>query len=302
VSTPRPVVLIDAPSFGGSIGASLVLASETFQHTGSFKYRAAYRVVTTRPECEFIAASSGNFGAALAAACAWHGRTCTVVVPTGAADVKVAAIERWGARIVRVDCFRSSRAECISRVKEELRDAYIADAGEDQAVLEGNATLGAELSEHAFDDIVVPIGCGGLAAGIALALARCQSKARLIGVEPALANRMQRSLDAGSVVDLGEESRTIADGARVRAMGRAPFAILRTGLHAVLAVNERQIADAVRHLYQHAHLKAEPTGALALAGVLTTPEAFASRNVCCVVSGANIGAGLYSSLIGATWT
>ena len=300
--TPRAVVLVEAPSLGEAIGASLVLASETFQHTGSFKYRAAHRVVTTRPEAEFVAASSGNFGAALAAACAWHGRTCTVVVPTDAVAVKVAAMERWGARIVRVDCSRSSRTACVGAVKAQRRDAYVADPGEDPAVLEGNATLGAELSDHGFDDIVVPIGGGGLAAGIALALARCGSKTRLIGVEPAIANRMQRSLSAGAVVDLGEEPRTIADGARVRALGKTAFAILRGGLHGVLTVAEEGIADAVRQLYHHAHLKAEPTGALGLAGVLGTPETFVGRKVCCIISGANVGPELYVNLTGGAWT
>ncbi len=286
----RPTTVIEAPRLEKLLGVELFFASETFQRTGSFKFRAAHLVATKVPNPLILAASSGNFGQAIAHACALMGKSSIVVMPANSAKVKVDAVCECGGRVEFVDVRAKTRAERVRELAAEHPEAYVASAYDDPLVIEGNSTLGRELVslDRDFDCIVAPVGGGGLTAGILTSVRRARKDIAVVGAEPAIANDAARSLRAGRIVRNETEPETIADGARTLSLGEHTWAILRKGLETIVEVPEEKIAEAVRLLFSLANLKAEPTGALSLAAVLTQPELFRARSVCCVVSGGNV--------------
>jgi threonine dehydratase len=297
--TPRPTTVIEAPRLSNHLGLDLWLASETFQRTGSFKFRAAYNVVANIPHPAVIAASSGNFGQAMAYACKLFGKRCTVVMPANSASVKVNAVREHGGIVELVDVTKMKRAERVAEISRAQPDAYIASAYDDPLVIEGNASLGEELAALArpLDVVVSPVGGGGLSSGLVSAIRRSGRAIGVVGAEPLIANDAARSLRAGHIVANEREPQTIADGTRTLSIGQHNWAILRDGLETIVEVPEDAIAEAVRLLFTFANLKSEPTGALSLAALVTDPERFRGRATCCVVSGGNVDPGVYAALI-----
>ena len=289
--------LIEAPRLARRLGVELVLASETFQRAGSFKFRAASNVALRVPNQELLTASSGNFGQALALAAAEAGKRCTVVMPDTSALVKIEAVREYGATVELLDLRVQSRAARLAELAREKPEAYVASPYDDALVIEGNASLGRELAPLG-RTVIAPVGGGGLTAGLLAGLRASGSAALLWGAEPLLANDAARSLREGRLVRNQSEPQTLADGARTLSLGARNFALLQHGLAGIIEVPEEAIAQAVRLLFQLANLKAEPTGALAVAALLVAPERFRDQPVCCVVSGGNVDAALYASLLG----
>jgi threo-3-hydroxy-L-aspartate ammonia-lyase len=297
--SPRSTTIIDSPRLSKRLGATLVLASETLQYTGSFKFRAGYNVAANVRERHVLTASSGNFGQAIALACSLFNKRCTVVMPTTAPKVKVDAVREYGAEVDLVDVAKKGRLERLAELAREFPDAYVASPYDDMLVIEGNSTLGAELFnlDLNLDFIVAPIGGGGLTSGLVKAAERSGTKTQVIAAEPALANDAAESFRAGHLVARADESATIADGAGVLRLGDRNWEILSAGLAGVIEVSEEQIEEGVRLLFALANLKAEPTGALALGAVLADRDRFAGKRVCCVISGGNADPALYAKLI-----
>jgi threonine dehydratase len=277
----------------------MILASETFQQTGSFKFRAAYHVASTVPQKLLITASSGNFGQALAYACKLTDKSCIIVMPSTAAHVKIEAVREFGGQVELIDTRLISRRQRVAELAALHPDAYIASSADDELVIAGNSSLGAELSSLAniLDCVITPIGGGGLASGIVTGMRRSGAQTPVIAAEPELANDAAQSLRAGHIVSLDAEPPTIADGARVLSLGKHNWEVLKDGLQDVIEVSEDRIADAVRLLFVKANLKVEPTGALGVAAVLSDPERFEHRTVCCVISGGNVDPASYAKLI-----
>ena len=294
----RRTTVIEAPRLAKRIGVNVFLASETFQHTGSFKFRAAYQLASQVPETLIIAASSGNFGQALAYACSLVGKSAIVVMPDTSAQVKIDAVREYGGQVDLIDVRSKSRAERVAELARKHPEAYLASAYDDPLVIEGNSSLGEELGrlERPMDTIVAPVGGGGLSAGLITGLRRAGRRVEVIGAEPLLANDAARSLRAGHIVANDAEPPTLADGARTVSRGRHNWAILKDSLAGIVEVPEENIALAVRLLFVLANLKAEPTGALSVAAALTDPDRFCDREVCCVVSGGNVDPALYREI------
>ena len=294
----RPTTLIEPRRLSSHLGISLTLASETFQHTGSFKFRAAYNLVADIEADTILTASSGNFGQALAYACKLLGKNAIVVMPETSAQVKMDAVREHGGRVVPVDVTVQSRAEKVAEIAAEHPDAVVASAYDDPRVIAGNGTLGEELASHDFDVIVVPVGGGGMSSGLIQGLCEAgNTKTRVVGAEPLLGNDAARSLKAGHVIKNEKEPLTIADGARTVSLGEHNWAILKDGIEAIVEVPEEHIEQAVQLLFVRANLKAEPTGALGVAALLTEPERFRDRSVCCVVTGGNVDPEVYRQLL-----
>jgi len=300
--SPRPTTLIDAPRLKNHLGLDIILASETLQYTGSFKFRAAYNVARNVPNSHIITASSGNFGQAIAYASALFGKKCTVVMPANAPAIKVDAVREYGADVDLVDVKKKGRLERLAELSATLPEAYVASPYDDPLVIEGNAGLVDELfaAGVGFDYIIAPIGGGGLTSGLVKGIERSGRKIGVIAAEPLLANDFAKSMRAGKLVGDSEESATIADGARMLKIGDNNWRILQKGLDSVIEVSEEQIAEGVRLLFLLANLKSEPTGALSIGALLANPAKFKNKRVCCVISGGNADPALYASLIGKT--
>ncbi|HVB55090.1 MAG TPA: pyridoxal-phosphate dependent enzyme [Candidatus Acidoferrales bacterium] len=296
----RPVTLIESQRLAKKLATNILIASETFQHTGSFKFRAAYNVASSVPNRLLIAASSGNFGQALAYACALLNKSCIVVMPATSVRVKVDAVREYGGQVELVDVAVKSRQERVSELAREHPEAYVASAYDDPLVIQGNSTLGQEVSalNPLPDVVVVPVGGGGLSAGIISGIGSSGKKIQVIGAEPLIANDAARSLKAGKIIRNEAEPRTIADGARTLSLGEHNWRILQRELKDIVEVPEEMIVEAVRLLFRLANLKAEPTGALSIAAVMTAPELFRDRSVCCVVSGGNVDPSAYTAILG----
>lgn len=293
----RPTTLIAPSKLRDHLGLDITLATETFQHTGSFKFRAGYNLAMNVPNEEILTASSGNFGQALAYACKLLGKKCTVVMPVTSAQVKIDAVRGFGATVDLIDTAKIGRNERVTQLAEQMPNAYFASAYDDQFVIDGNSTLGDELAVENFDVIVVPVGGGGLISGIVTGIHRHAMPTLVVGAEPLLGNDAARSFRAGELIKNDLEPKTIADGARTISLGKLNWPIIKDGVADIFEVSDEKIAEAVKMYFDLANLKCEPTGALPLGAILEDRERFADRKICLVVSGGNVDAAVYRELI-----
>jgi threonine dehydratase len=299
----RPTLFLPALGFSARLGCELTVASETFQYTGSFKFRAAYNLLASVSEQYVVAASSGNFGQAVAYASRLLGKDCTVVMPETSARVKVEAVRGYGGTVDLIDTSQVSRAERVWELLAEQVGAFQAHPYDDYRVVAGNSTLGREIFSAAdFDILIVPVGGGGLCSGQVVARDRLNVRTEIIGAEPLVGNDAARSLRSGRLVRNEQEPLTIADGARTLSLGKLNWEILRQGVGDILEVPDSAILTALR-AYFALNLKVEPTGALALGAVLTYPKRFVGKRVCCLVSGGNVDPLVYAQALqeGEAW-
>ena len=293
----RPTVFLQPQKLRDFLGIDLTIATETFQHTGSFKFRAGYNLALNVPNDEILTASSGNFGQALAYACRLLGKKCTVVMPETSASVKIDAVRGYGATVDLVDTKTVGRTERVAALAAQMPGCYVASAYDDSFVIDGNASLGDELATQNFDVVVAPVGGGGLISGLSKGLCRNGSPTALIGAEPALGNDAARSLRAGEIVANESEPLTIADGARTLSLGKLNWEIIKTGVSEIIEVRDETIAEAVRLYFGLANLKSEPTGAVSLGAILESPGQFKGKKVCVVVSGGNVDPENYRKIL-----
>lgn len=293
----RPTVFLEPEKLRAALGIELTLASETFQFTGSFKFRGAYNTASNVPNDEILTASSGNFGQALAYACMLLGKKCTVVMPSTTAKIKLEAVRSFGANVDLVDTSKIDRNTRVEQLAAQMPDAYKASAYDDPLVIDGNATLGDELSKRDFDVVISPVGGGGLISGIVTGLCRNGHMAEVIAAEPELGNDGARSFRAGRIIPNEFEPQTIADGARTISLGKHNWEIISKGVKDFVEVTETEIRDAVRRLFELANLKSEPTGALSLGALMKNPERFKGKKVCLVISGGNVDRGVYAQIL-----
>ncbi len=295
----RPTTFIESVPLSKFLNARVTLASETFQHTGSFKFRAAYNLAANVPNDTIITASSGNFGQALAFSCQLLGKRAIIVMPETSAEVKIEGVKNYGAEIDLIDTRKVGRKERVLQIAENYPNAYLASAYDDLLVIEGNATLGAEIANYKtdFDLIVVPIGGGGLISGVIKGLCEAGKTAEAVGAEPLLGNDAAKSLRAKKIIANEHEPATVADGARTVSLGDHNWKIIEKSVRRIVEVPEEKIEEAVRLLFTSANLKTEPTGALTVGAVLEKPEMFAGKSICCVVSGGNVDKTVYERIL-----
>jgi threonine dehydratase len=294
-----PTLLLHSQALDEAVGAQVTLACETFQRTGSFKFRGASNLIRSVPNARIVSASSGNFGQAVALASRLAGKTCTVVMPETSSRVKIEAVRRNGATVDLVDTRAISRMDRVRQLLADDASQFYAPAFDDTRVVAGNSTLGREIFEsgEALDAVVVPVGGGGLISGIVVARDALGRATPVVGAEPLLANDAARSMKLGTIVVNEAEPPTIADGARTLSLGEVTWPIVRNGVEQIVEAPEDAIAEAVRLLFRFANVKAEPTGALALAAVTTCLDRFRGRRVCCVISGGNVDEEVYAAIL-----
>jgi len=274
---------------------------ENLQMTGSFKERGALnRLLTLAPEQTqrgVITASAGNHGMAIAFQSQRLNTAATIVMPLTAPLIKIARVRQYGAQsILHGNDYDSALAEAL-RLSQESRLTFISPF-DDPFIVAGQGTIGLELYEQNPDleAVIVPVGGGGLIAGIALALKTLKPKIRVIGVQAEAVPSMQAALKNGKPVQVPPAT-TIADGIAVRAVGATPLELVRRYVDEIVTVSEGEIANAVLLLLEIEKTVAEGAAATALAAVMNKKVSLIKKSVGLIVSGGNIDMNLISRII-----
>ena len=294
----------------GAADARTFLKAESLQPIGAFKLRGAYvAIAALTPEQlarGVITYSSGNHAQGVARAARLLGTRAVIVMPSDAPVIKRDRVAADGAQIVTVGTASDERQQVAERIAAE-RGLAIIPPFDDDRIIAGQGTIGLEIIEDLPDAaaILVPVGGGGLAAGISAAVQALRPETRVIGVEPVLAADAKESLAAGRVVRWPAEavSRTIADGTRTQALGERTFAHLVAHLDSIVTVSEIEIEAAVRLAAERSRLVVEPSGALGIAAVAFHRAAIGLNRsdgpVVAVVSGGNVDPERYRHYLGA---
>lgn len=292
--------LLTSATLDRRCGGAIFLKAEPLQRTGSFKFRGAYNRLSQLTDEErargVVAYSSGNHGAAVALAAALLGVPAVVVAPSTGAPAKLAAIEGYGARLHPYDPATERREEVAADLARQ-HSLTVIRPFDDYEIMAGQGTLGVELAEQEgeLDLVLVPVGGGGLAAGVSTAVRALLPNIAVIGVEPAGADDTRQSLRAGERVAITPE--TIADGLRAEQPGELTFEVNRRLLEDVVAVSEAAITRAMRFCFTRLKLVVEPSGAVPLAALLTGAVAARGRRIAVVLSGGNIDPETFATLL-----
>ncbi|MBE3551497.1 MAG: threonine ammonia-lyase [Kyrpidia tusciae] len=288
-------------TFSRLAGCEVWLKLENLQKTGSFKIRGSYNKISRLPEDAkkhgVIAASAGNHAQGVAYAAARAGIPSTVVMPEGAALSKIKATTDYGARVLLHGADYDAAQTFAQQYREETGAVFI-HAFDDPDIVAGQGTVGLEILEQCPDleAIVVPIGGGGLIAGIALAAKSIKPTIQLYGVEAEGAASMKASLKAGTPVGL-YSAHTLADGIAVKKPGRLTLSMVQAYVDDVIVVSDVEIARTMLLLLERYKLLVEGSGAAAPAALLFHKLPLAGKKVAAVVSGGNVDGTVLSRIL-----
>ncbi|MFN0161518.1 MAG: threo-3-hydroxy-L-aspartate ammonia-lyase [Burkholderiales bacterium] len=273
-------------------GASLFFKAENLQRMGAFKFRGAYNAIACLDgesrRRGVLAFSSGNHAQAIALAGRLQGVATTIVMPTDAPAIKLAATRGYGAEVVTYDRMTEDREALARRLAEE-RGLALIPPFDNAAVIAGQGTAAKELFEDAgaLDYLFVCVGGGGLISGCALAAHALAPQCQVIGVEPEAGNDVQQSYLRGEIVKI-PVPQTIADGAQTQAPGKLTFPIIRALVADIHTVSDAELVDAMRFFATRMKIVVEPTGCLAAAAVFARPPQIAGKRVGVLLSGGNV--------------
>ena len=291
VETP----LEESPTLSKAFGNRILLKREDMQPVFSFKLRGAYNKIAHLTEAErqkgVITASAGNHAQGVAFAAGRLGIPATIVMPVTTPAIKVAAVERLGGRIVQHGDNYSEAAERCSELIAETGMTFI-HPFDDELVIAGQGTIADEMlrqSSGRIDVVFVPVGGGGLIAGVAAYLKQLCPEIKVIGVEPVDSDAMRQSLAAGKRLTL-ESVGIFADGVAVREVGRLTFDICRKYVDEIICVDIDEICSSIKSIYQATRTIVEPAGALGLAGLrrYIRREGVTGQTLAAINSGANM--------------
>lgn len=277
------------------------LKADCLQKTGAFKLRGAYYKLSTLTDEEkargVIACSAGNHAQGVAFAARDMGIPATICIPAGAPLSKIEATRSYGANVVLVPgVYDDAHAEAV-RLRDEQGLTFI-HPFDDERVMAGQGTIGLEIAEQLpdVDVVLVPIGGGGLIAGVASALRQLKPACRIIGVQAAGAASMADSLRAGHILTL-PEVHTVADGIQVKTPGEKTFAICREAVDEVVTVGEAEIASAILTVLERQKLMVEGAGAVGVAAAMYGELDLRGKTVCALLSGGNLDVTMLERII-----
>jgi threonine dehydratase len=284
-------------------GTAAMLKAECLQMTGSFKLRGALSKVAAlgqRVGPGLVTASAGNHARAVAQAARVTGVGCEVFMPRDASVSKVAAVERLGAS-VELDGASVDEALGLARERAASTGAALVHPFDDLDVIAGQGTLALELLEEVPDlaRLIVPVGGGGLASGIGIALRRVGARVELVGVQARMCAPFVAALAGASAAESLEmpSAATIADGVAVKHPGTLTLPLLRELLDGIETVSEEEIAAAMVFLAEHGKLVSEGAGAVAVAALLSERMKPVAGTTVAIVSGGNVDSGLLAGLL-----
>lgn len=285
--------------YSSEYGCEIYIKPENLQATGSFKLRGAYNKISTLTEEEkahgVICSSAGNHAQGVAFSAQQKGIKSVIVMPSITPLVKVDATKAYGAEVVlHGDVYDDAYSKAV-KLSQEHGYTFV-HPFDDYEVICGQGTIGLEILDELedLDEILVPVGGGGLVAGIAMAVKTFRPSVKVIGVEPVGAMSMKISLEDGQVARLAD-IKTIAEGVAVRQVGDLSFALAQKYVDEVVAVSEKDIMESVLMLLDKHKLIAEAAGVVTLAAL--KKRAKGGKKIACVVSGGNIDVVTISSII-----
>ena len=292
--------LIPSPTFSKITGSEIHLKAEFRQRTGSFKIRGAYYKIKTLSDEEkkrgVVAASAGNHGQGVAFASALEKIPCTIVMPKNASPAKVSATRGYGATVVLEG---TNYDESSSKAKEIANQtgATIIHAFDDPQVIAAQGVVGLEILEQLpdVDEVYVPIGGGGLAAGVLIAIKEKNPNIKIVGVQSSSFPSMYESLKNDSLTKSGGD-KTIADGISVKMPGEKTFTIIKELIDEIVLVNDSEITKAMFLLMERMKFVVEPAGAVSLA-YLISKKPSPGKKVVAILAGGNIDMYLLGQIV-----
>ncbi len=288
--------LVTSMALSNLAGCDLLLKAENLQKVGAFKARGAHNAVFALSDVEAAAGvvthSSGNHAAAVALAARNRGTTAHVVMPLDAPEVKKAAVAGYGATVTLCEPTLQAREDAVAEIQERTR-ATLVHPYDDPLVIAGQGTTGSEILDQLDgigqgppDAVVVPVGGGGLLAGIAVAVKARYPDCAVIGAEPAGADDAYRSFHSGTLLAQTAPD-TIADGL-LTSLGEHNFAIITRLVDDIVLVDDSEIVEAMGLIWTRVKLVVEPSGAVGVAAVLAHRGRFAGGRVVAVLTGGNV--------------
>ena len=274
-------------------GAQFFFKCENFQRMGAFKFRGGFNALSCfdagQRRAGVAAFSSGNHAQAIALAAQILGIPATILMPTDAPAMKVAATRGYGGEVVLYDRYKEDREVLARRLAEE-RGMTLIPPYDHPHVIAGQGTAALELLEDTgpLDALFVPLGGGGLLSGSALSARALAPQCKVYGVEPEAGNDGQQSLRAGRIVHI-DTPRTIADGAQTQHLGEHTFAIIRREVDDIHTATDAQLVDAMRFFAERMKMLVEPTGCLAFAAARRLAQP--GQRVGVILSGGNVDLG-----------
>ena len=293
----RVTPLTAAPVFGENV----YIKAENLQLTGSFKLRGAYNKICSLSQEEkergVIACSAGNHAQGVALSATHSGIRSVICMPAGAPIAKVESTKNYGAEVVLVDGVYDDAARKAEELAKENGYTF-AHPFNDEMVIAGQGTIALEIIRQLpeVDQIVVPVGGGGLISGVAFTIKQIKPSCRVIGVQAAGAPSMKASLDAGEIKELSSVG-TIADGIAVKKPGDLTFECCQKYVDEIVTVTDGEISSAILALMESQKTVTEGAGATPVAAVMFGKVNIKDRVTVCVVSGGNIDVNILSRVI-----
>jgi threonine dehydratase len=285
----RPFVhktpLIHSNSFSNFAGAEVYLKAENLQKTGSFKVRGAFNKMIGIDEKKVIAASMGNHAQAVAYAASRLRKESKIIMPVAAPIVKEEATKGYGADVV---LYGKSFKEALDHALSHKEHIFI-HAFDDEKIIAGQGTVGLEIIEDLdkVDTVLVPVGGGGLIAGISVVIKSISPKTEIIGVQSEAATSAYSSFSRKKIIEV-PPSPTMADGIAIGKVGQKTFEIMNKYVDDIVSVKEDSIAMAIHMFLERKKLVVEGAGAVTLAALNEKKDRFKGRKVVLVVSGGNV--------------
>ncbi len=301
----KPVVhktpLLSSRTVNQITGNEVRFKAENLQRIGAFKIRGAYNKIASLSDDErkrgVVAHSSGNHAQGVALASTLLGVKATVVMPKGSPPNKIAATQAYGVQVI----FSEDSSDDRERIADMLQQkhGYVpVPPYDDDRIIAGQGTVAVEIGQDLkdLDYLFVPVGGGGLIAGIAVAAKHMFPMIKVIGVETDPANDCQQSFRQKKIIRIAPPN-TIADGMRTQSVGERNFEIIRKFVDDVVTVSDEQVIAMMRFFLERMKIVVEPTGAVAPAAVLNNVLRISGKNICAIISGGNLNPRLLKEIL-----
>ncbi|HEQ1856967.1 TPA: threo-3-hydroxy-L-aspartate ammonia-lyase [Providencia alcalifaciens] len=293
--------VMTSTTVNNEFGAELFFKCENFQRMGAFKFRGALNALSqltpAQKKAGVIAFSSGNHAQGIALAAQILNIPATILMPIDSPEVKVAATQGYGAKVIRFDRYTQDR-EQLCRELAEKEGLTIIPPYDHVDIIAGQGTAAKELFEEVgeLDALFVCLGGGGLLSGCALAARALSPNCKVYGVEPEAGNDAQQSFRSGKIVHI-ETPKTIADGAQTQHVGNYTFELIKQNVDDILTVTDAQLVDRMKFYAERMKMIVEPTGCLSFAAALNMKEQLRGKRVGIIISGGNVDIKRFAELM-----